>query len=121
MANVMIVDDASFMRSSLRFIVEKHGHTVIGTATDGKEAIALYTKLKPDIVTLDVIMKDMDGISTLKALLEKDPHAKIIMVTAVGQESKQIEAKEIGALGYIRKPFKPEDIAAEIDSVLGQN
>jgi two-component system chemotaxis response regulator CheY len=119
MAKVMIVDDASFMRSSLKFIIEKYGHTVVGTAADGKEAIVLYPKLAPDIVTLDILMREMDGISTLKALLEQDPHAKVIMVTAIGQESKQEETKKLGALGYIRKPFKPEDIAEEIDKVLG--
>jgi two-component system chemotaxis response regulator CheY len=119
MAKIMIVDDASFMRSSLKFIVEKNGHTVVGAATDGKEAIVLYPKLVPDIVTLDILMKEMDGISTLKALIKQDPHAKVIMVTAIGQESKQEEAKKLGALGYIRKPFKPEDINEEIDKVLG--
>ena len=118
MAKVMIVDDASFMRSSLKFIVEKQGHTVVGAVADGKEAVALYSELAPDIVTLDILMKDMDGISTLKALLKQDPQAKIIMVTAIGQESKQQEAKTLGALGYIRKPFKPEDIVEEIDKVL---
>lgn len=120
MAKIMIVDDASFMRSSLKFIAEKHGHTVVGTASDGKEAVDLYSKLKPDLVTLDILMKDLDGISTLKLLLKQDPQAKIIMVTAMGQETKQEEAKKIGASGYIRKPFKPEDIAAEITRILGE-
>lgn len=119
MAKIMIVDDASFMRSSLKFIVEKNGHTVVGAAADGKEAIVLYPKLAPDIVTLDILMREMDGITTLKALLKQDPNAKVIMVTAIGQESKQEEAKKLGAVGYIRKPFKPEDINEEIDKVLG--
>jgi two-component system, chemotaxis family, chemotaxis protein CheY len=118
MAKIMIVDDASFMRSSLKFIAEKNGHTVVGTAADGREALELYAKLKPDLVTLDILMRDLDGISTLKMLLKQDPQAKIIMVTAMGQETKQEEAKKIGALGYIRKPFKPEDIAAEIARIL---
>lgn len=119
MAKIMIVDDAAFMRSALKFIVEKQGHTVVGAAADGKEAVALYPKLAPDIVTLDILMKEMDGISTLKTLLKQDPHARIIMVSAIGQESKQEEAKKSGALGYIRKPFKPENIAEEIERVLG--
>lgn len=63
-------------------------------------------------------MKEMDGIETLKALIKQDPHTKVIMVTAIGQESKKEEAKKLGALGYIKKPFKPDDIAEEIDRVL---
>ncbi|MBU1053626.1 MAG: response regulator [Proteobacteria bacterium] len=120
MAKIMIVDDASFMRSSLKFIAEKYGHTIVGMASDGKEAVDLYKKLQPDIVTLDILMKDLDGISTLKLLLKYDPQAKVIMVTAMGQETKQEEARKIGALGYIRKPFKPEDIVAEIARILGE-
>lgn len=118
MAKILIVDDAAFMRSSLRYISEKHGHTVVGVAADGTEAVDLYSKQKPDLVTLDILMRDLDGISTLKLLLKQDPQAKVIMVTAQGQESKQEEARKIGASGYIRKPFKPEDIASEIDRVL---
>ncbi len=120
MAKIMIVDDASFMRSSLKFIAESNGHTVVGMVSGGREAAALYPELKPDIVTLDILMKDLDGISTLKLLLKQDPQAKVIMVTAMGQETKQEEAKKIGAAGYIRKPFKPEDIAAEITRLLGE-
>jgi two-component system, chemotaxis family, chemotaxis protein CheY len=119
MAKIMIVDDASFMRSSLKYIAEKSGHEVVATASDGREAVDLYSKLKPDLVTLDILMRDLDGISTLKLLLKQDPQAKVIMVTAMGQETKQEEAKKIGAAGYIKKPFKPEDIVDEIDKVLG--
>ncbi|OGP49693.1 MAG: two-component system response regulator [Deltaproteobacteria bacterium RBG_13_43_22] len=119
MAKIMIVDDASFMRSSLKYIIEKHGHTVVGAAADGKEAIALYPELTPDLVTLDILMKGMDGLTTLKALIKQDPQAKVLMVTAIGQESKQEEARKLGASGYIRKPFKPEDVTEEIDRVLG--
>lgn len=120
MAKIMIVDDASFMRSSLKYIVERCGHTVVGTALDGREAVDLYGKLKPDMVTLDILMKDMDGLTALKLLLEQDPQAKVIMVTALGQETKQDEAKKIGASGYIRKPFKPEDVEAEIARILAE-
>ena len=120
MAKIMIVDDASFMRSSLKFIAESNGHTVVCTASDGREAVDFYPKLKPDLVTLDILMKDLDGISTLKLLLKQDPQAKVIMVTAMGQETKQEEARKIGASGYIRKPFKPEDVAAEIARISGE-
>ena len=118
MAKVLIADDASFMRSSLKFIVENSGHDVVGTAESGQEAIKLYKKLKPDVVTLDILMKGGDGLEALKSIKEDDPKAKVIMITALGQEEKQDEARDSGASGYIRKPFKAEQIAGEIERVL---
>ena len=120
MAKMLIVDDASFMRSSLKYIVENGGHTVIGMAKDGQEALELYRKFRPDVVTLDILMTGMDGFSALKAIMKEDPKAKVIMVTAVGNEDRQEEARKIGASGYIRKPFKQTDIVEEISKVLGQ-
>ena len=119
MATIMIVDDASFMRGSLKYIVEGAGHNVVGTAKDGQEALKLYRKLKPDIVTLDILMSGMDGLSALKAIKKEDPGARVIMVTALGQEEKQKEAYKLGASGYIRKPFKQTEIIDEIKWVLG--
>jgi two-component system, chemotaxis family, chemotaxis protein CheY len=121
MGTILIVDDASFMRNSLRYVVENAGHTVVGMAKEGQEALELYRKYKPDVVTLDVLMTGMDGFSTLKAITKEDPKAKVIMVTALGNEDKQEEAYEIGAAGYIRKPFKPTEIANEINKVLDSN
>ena len=118
MATVLIVDDASFMRGSLKFIVESSGHKVVGMATDGKEALKLYKRMKPDVVTLDILMKGMDGINALKGIVDEDPEAKVIMVTALGQEEKQDEARSLGASGYIRKPFKQVEIVDEIKRVL---
>ena len=118
MATVLIVDDASFMRGSLKFIVESAGHEVVGMAKDGREALELYKKLKPDLVTLDILMDEMDGISALTAIRDMDPEAKVIMVTALGQEEKQAEARKLGAVGYIRKPFTMEEIGEEIGRVL---
>ena len=120
MAKMLIVDDASFMRSSLKYIVETGGHTVIGMAEDGQEALELYRKSRPDVVTLDILMTGMDGFSALKAIMKEDPKAKVIMVTAVGNEDRQEEARKIGASGYIRKPFKQTDIIDEINRVLQQ-
>ena len=119
MATIMIVDDASFMRGSLKYIVEGAGHNVVGMAKDGQEALKLYRKLKPDIVTLDILMSGMDGLSALKAIKKEDPGARVIMVTALGQEEKQKEAYKLGASGYIRKPFKQTEIIDEIKWVLG--
>ena len=118
MAKMLIVDDASFMRNSLKYIVENGGHTVIGMAKDGQEALEIYRKSRPDVVTLDVLMPRMDGFSALKAIIKEDPKAKVIMVTAVGNEDRQEEARKIGASGYIRKPFKQTDIVDEIKRVL---
>ena len=118
MAKVLIVDDASFMRGSLKFIVESAGHNVVGTAKDGREALELYRKLKPDLVTLDILMQGMDGLAALKAIMKEDPGAKVIMVTALGQEEKQEEAQQLGAVGYIRKPFKQQEITGKIERIL---
>lgn len=120
MGKILIVDNASFMRSSLKYIVEKAGHEVVGMAVDGNEAIKLYKELKPDIVTLDILMEGMDGLTALNIIRKDDPAVKVIMVTALGQSEKEDEAKKLGASGYIRKPFKVEDIVAEMERVLGK-
>ena len=121
MSTVLIADDASFMRNSLKYIVENSGHTVVGMAKEGQEALELYLKYKPDVVTLDLLMTGKDGFWALKAITKKDPKAKVIMVTAVGNEDRQEEANKIGAAGYIRKPFKPAEIVSEINKVLDSN
>jgi two-component system chemotaxis response regulator CheY len=121
MATVLIADDASFMRNSLKYIIENAGHTVIGMAKEGQEALDLYRKHRPDIVTLDYLMAGKDGFWALEEITKTDPKAKVIMVTAVGNEDKQEEARKIGAAGYIRKPFKPTEIAKEINKVLDNN
>ena len=118
MATVLVVDDASFMRGSLKFIVENAGHEVVGMAKDGKEALELYRKLRPEVVTLDILMRGTDGLTALEAIMTEDPTAKVIMVTALGQEEKQEEARQLGACGYIRKPFKQTEIVDEIERVL---
>ena len=118
MATVLVVDDASFMRNSLKYIIENAGHTVIGTAKDGVEAIKEYRKHKPDVVTLDVLMTGVDGFAALKSIIKEDPDAKVIMVTAIGNEDKQEKARRMGALGYIRKPFKQTEIVDEIRRVM---
>jgi len=121
MAKILITDDAAFMRGSLKYIVEGAGHNVVGTAKDGQEALRLCRKLKPDIVTLDILMSGMDGLTALKAIKKEAPGAKAIMVTALGQEEKQEEAFKLGASGYIRKPFKQTEIVDEIKRVLAGN
>ena len=119
MAKILIVDDAAFMRGSLKYIVEISGHSVVGMAKDGQEALGLTRELKPDIVTLDILMSGMDGLTALGAIKKEAPGVKVIMVTALGQEEKQEEARKLGASGYIRKPFKQTEIINEIKWVLG--
>lgn len=118
MATVLIVDNASFMRSSLKYIMEMAGHHVIGMASDGNEAIVQFQKLHPDIVTMDIIMENMNGIDALREIKHISPSAKVIMVTALGHEEKEDEAKKLGAAGYIKKPFKIDEITKEINRVV---
>src|SRR5438270_14094621 len=121
MARILIADNASFMRSCLKYIVENAGHQVVGMAKGGKETVELYGQLKPDLVTLDILMEEMDGIAALTAIRKAHPQAKVIMVTALGQDQTQEEAHKLGSAGYIRKPFKPDEIVQEVKRVLGQH
>ena len=120
MARILIADNASFMRSCLKYIVENAGHEVVGMAKGGQEAVDLYKQSKPDVVTLDILMEGMDGIGALGAIMQQDPKARVLMVTALGQDQVQEEARKLGASGYIRKPFKPDDIVQELNRVLGK-
>src|SRR5947209_20247397 len=120
MARILIADNASFMRSCLKYIVENAGHEVVGMAKGGQEAVDLYRQVKPDVVTLDILMEGMDGIGALGAIMQQDPRARVVMVTALGQDQVQEEARKLGASGYIRKPFKPDDIVQELNRVLGK-
>lgn len=121
MAKILVVDNASFMRSSLKYILETAGHEVVGLAENGAEAITRYKELKPDLVTMDVLMEEMDGIQALGNIRKEDPNAKVIMVTALGQENKIEEAMKLGASGYIRKPFTTAGIVSEVDRVIGKD
>jgi two-component system chemotaxis response regulator CheY len=118
MVNILIVDDASFMRGSLKYIVEMAGHKVLGMAKDGEEAIMMCKTLKPDIVTLDILMKGMDGMTALKKIRELDPKIKVIMVSALGTDDKKQQAESLGASGFIRKPFKQVQILDELEKVM---
>jgi len=120
MARVLIVDDAIFMRRMLSDIVREAGHEVAGEAGDALEAIEKFEELKPDLVTMDIVMPrhgDMDGIGALKRILEIDPEARVVMVSALGQQEVVLEAIKIGAKDFIVKPFLPENVAKAIDRV----
>lgn len=104
MLKVLVVDDSLIMRRNVTKMVESLGHKVLAEAKDGHEAIGLYERLKPDLVTMDITMPEMDGITAVKELKKIDKHAKIIMVTSHGQEEMVINAIRSGASGYLLKP-----------------
>lgn len=118
MAKVLVVDDAAFMRMLVKKILIQAGHQIVGEASNGKEAVEKYQQLKPDLVTMDIVMPEMDGISAVKEIMKIDPNARIIMITAVGQEAKVMEALKSGAKGYIVKPFQAPKVIEEVNRVL---
>jgi len=119
MGRILIVDDTLFMRTLLKNILFTGGHSIVGEAGDGDEAIEKYKELKPDLVTMDVVMPKMNGIEALKAIKGIDPNAKVIMCTAVGQEQMVKLAIKSGARGYVVKPFQAPKVLEEIKNVLG--
>lgn len=121
MATILIADDAAFIRRTLRFIVEGAGHKVTGEANDAIEVVQMYKDLKPDIVTLDIMMKTTNGITALKEILAYDPKAKVIMVSAMGIENQREECMKLGASGFIRKPFNNDEIIADIRKILSKH
>lgn len=117
MKKILIVDDAIFMRVYLKTILEKNGFEVIGEAANGLEAIEKYDSLKPDIVTMDVTMPEMNGLEAVKSIKKIDSNAKILMISAMGKESLLREAIINGAKGFIVKPFKEEYLIKAIDTM----
>lgn len=118
MVKILIVDDSMTSRKVLRGILEGAGYEIVGEASDGIEGTKLYSELKPDIVTLDITMPVLDGISALQRIKDIDFEAKVIMVTAAGQKSKMVEAVKYGATEFVAKPFDEEQLLAIIEKVL---
>jgi two-component system, chemotaxis family, chemotaxis protein CheY len=119
MARVLIVDDAAFMRKMLGDVLTKNGHDVVGEAGNGAEAVAQYQALKPDMVTLDITMPEKDGITALKEILSMDSSARVVMCSALGQESKVLESIKAGAKDFVVKPFQPARVLDAIGKALG--
>lgn len=115
--NVLIVDDAIFLRTTLRDILERNHFVVIGEAVDGYDAIKKYKELKPDLVTLDITMPGLGGMDALKEILKFDPKANILMCSAMGRKDFQQAAIKNGAKGFITKPFKEKRILKELRKV----
>ena len=118
MARVLIVDDAAFMRKMLGDVLAKGGHEVIGEGANGSEAVAQYQALRPDIMTLDITMPEKDGLAALREILTLEPGAKIVMCSALGQESKVLEAIKSGAKDFVVKPFQPDRVLDAIGKAL---
>jgi len=119
MARVLIVDDAAFMRMMIKDILEKNGYDVVGEASNGLIAVEMYNKEKPDVVTMDITMPDMDGIEAVKSIRATNPDAKIIMCSAMGQQSMVMDAIKAGARDFIVKPFQPDRVLEAIKKVVG--
>ena len=119
MARVLIVDDAAFMRKMLGDVLAKGGHEVIGEGANGVEAITQFQSLRPDIMTLDITMPEKDGLAALREILTIEPGAKIVMCSALGQESKVLEAIKSGAKDFVVKPFQPDRVLDAIGKALG--
>lgn len=118
MARIMIVDDAAFMRNNLKHILTEAGHDVAGEAVDGEDAVSKYADIKPDLVTMDITMPNMDGIEALKQIRAADPASKIVMCSAMGQESLVVEAITSGARDFVVKPFQGERVVEAIARAL---
>lgn len=118
MAKILVVDDAAFMRLSLRTMLAKNGHEVVGEAENGRLAVDRYREFKPDLVTMDITMPDMDGIRAVKEILKLDPKAKILMISALGQEAMVREAVVSGARGFLVKPFLEEALVKAVSKMI---
>jgi len=120
-AKVLIVDDALFMRNMLRNIFSESGFDIVGEAQNGNEAIEMYRQLRPDLVTMDIVMPEKNGIEALKEIMSADSSARIIICSALGQESLIMEALEAGARDFIVKPFKPPKVIEVAQKVLSSD
>jgi two-component system chemotaxis response regulator CheY len=117
MARILVVDDAAFMRRMVSDVLTSGGHEVVGEAADGNEAVERYKELRPDVMTLDITMPEKDGLTALRELIAIDPGATVVMCSALGQESKVLEAVKAGAKDFIAKPFEPQRVLTAIEKV----
>ena len=118
MARVLVVDDAAFMRKMVSDALTKGGHEVVGEAGNGVEAIARFQELKPEVMTLDITMPEMDGLSALRDIMQLEPSARVVMCSALGQESKVLESIKLGAKDFVVKPFQPARVIEAVGKAL---
>ncbi|WP_067840134.1 response regulator [Amphibacillus sediminis] len=118
MARILVTDDAAFMRMQLKNIFQSLGHEVVGEAENGQVAVDLYNELKPELVTMDITMPEMNGVEAVRKIKENDPNATIVMCSAMGQQQMVLEAIQAGAKDFIVKPFDQERIKQAIEKIL---
>jgi two-component system, chemotaxis family, chemotaxis protein CheY len=119
MARVLVVDDAAFMRKMVSDALVSGGHEVVGEASDGVQALSQFQELRPDLTTLDITMPERDGLAALKDILAFDPSAKVVMCSALGQESKVLEAIKSGAKDFVVKPFQADRVLEAVAKAIG--
>ena len=117
--NILICDDAAFMRMMIKDILTKNGYNIVGEAENGAKAVEKYAELKPDLVLIDITMPEMDGIEALKKIKAADANASIIMCSAMGQQAMVIESIQSGAKDFIVKPFQADRVLEAVQKVVG--
>ena len=117
--NILICDDAAFMRMMIKDILTKNGYNIVGEAENGAKAVEKYNELNPDLVLMDITMPEMDGIEALKKIKASDPNASIIMCSAMGQQAMVIESIQSGAKDFIVKPFQADRVLEAVQKVVG--
>lgn len=115
---ILVVDDANFMRMIVKDTLTPHGFEICGEATNGNEAVQQYSNLKPDLVTMDITMREKDGVEAAREILSQDPNARIVMVTALGQEKMLLDCMSIGVRDFVVKPFEPKRIISAVEKAL---
>jgi len=115
---ILIVDDLSFIRMVQRDILAAEGHQIVGEASNGREAVEKYRELKPEVAILDITMPGMNGLEAMREILSLDPQARVLICSAIGQQSLMVEAIKAGARDFVVKPFKPERLASAIARAL---
>lgn len=117
--NILLVDDAAFMRMMLKDILTKNGYNVVGEAENGAMAVEKFKEVSPDLVIMDITMPEMDGIQATKAIKDEHPNSVIIMCSAMGQQAMVVEAIQAGAKDFIVKPFQPDRVLEAVKKVIG--
>ena len=117
---VLIVDDAKFMRHLIKNILTGMGCEIVGEACDGEEAFTMFEELRPDVVTMDIVMPKASGIDALKAIRTSDPNAKVVMISAIDQREPLMEALKLGAVDYVVKPFEKERVEEAMQRVIAE-
>jgi two-component system chemotaxis response regulator CheY len=118
MPSVLIADDAAFMRMMLKNVLAEAGFDIVGEAENGAVAVAKYRELKPDLTTMDITMPEMDGLAALREIRGQDPGARVVMCSAMGQQSMVIESIQAGARDFIVKPFQPDRVLEAVQKAL---